>query len=234
MPRQPRYVLPGQPQHIIQRGNNRCDIFRADEDYHRYLSWLDDSCKKHRCDIHAYVLMTNHVHLLATPHNLNSISKTLQSLGRRYVRYFNRKYDRTGTLWEDRYKSTLIDSDRYLLTCYRYIELNPVRAGLAKHPADYYWSSYRFHAQGKANFLIRDHGLFMELGISEQERQRQYKTLFEANLDDKTLDSIRKATNKAWVLGTENFKARVEAALDRKVRPFPKKTRRKPKGVGVI
>ena len=136
MARLPRFVLPGQPQHIIQRGNNRGVIFVADEDYQFFLEKLGDLSVKHGCQLHAYVLMSNHVHLLMTPIEANSISKLMQSLGRYYVQYFNKKYMRTGTLWEGRYKATLLDSETYLLTCYRYIELNPVRAGIAGHPAD--------------------------------------------------------------------------------------------------
>ena len=149
MARQPRFVLPGQPQHVIQRGNNRQDIFRADEDYAFYLEKAEEAANKHECDIHAYVLMTNHVHLLVTPHLENSISKMMQMIGRYYVQYFNYRYRRTGTLWEGRYKASLIDSEQYLLTCMRYIELNPVRAtNMADHPSDYRWSSYGSNATG--------------------------------------------------------------------------------------
>ena len=147
MARLPRFVLPGQPQHVIQRGNNRQDIFRAKGDYHYYLEKLGEVADKHQCDIHAYVLMTNHVHLLVTPHQENSIGKMMQTLGRYYVQYFNDRYQRTGTLWEGRYKATLIDTEQYLLTCMRYIELNPVRAkNMAKHASEYPWSSYRCNA----------------------------------------------------------------------------------------
>jgi putative transposase len=130
MARLPRYVLPGQPQHVIQRGNNRGVTFFADEDYSFYLDRLKEACTKHGCAVHAYVLMTNHVHLLLTPDTSSSIAKVMQSVGRRYVQHINYTYRRTGTLWEGRYKATLIDSEQYLLTCSRYIELNPVRAGI--------------------------------------------------------------------------------------------------------
>ena len=149
MPRQLRYNLPGIPQHVIQRGNNRQATFFSDEDYMRYLADLKSACDQHQCEVHAYVLMTNHVHLLMTPHNGDGIAKTMQSLGRRYVVYINQTYRRTGTLWEGRYKAALIDSENYLLTCYRYIELNPVRAeGMVDHPGKYRWSSYRANALG--------------------------------------------------------------------------------------
>jgi putative transposase len=149
MARLPRFVLPGHPQHVIVRGNNRDPIFNADEDYRFYLDKLQDAAKKHSCDIHAYVLMTNHVHLLVSPHTEDGISKMIQMLGRYYVQYFNSTYRRSGTLWEGRYKASLIDSDTYALTCYRYIELNPVRANMVAHPAEYPWSSYRGNALGE-------------------------------------------------------------------------------------
>ncbi len=140
MARLPRFVIPGQPQHVIQRGNNRQAIFRAEADYQFFLEKLSEAADKHQCDIHAYILMTNHVHLLVTPQTENGIGKMMQMLGRYYVHYFNNRYKRTGTLWEGRYKATLIDSEQYLLTCMRYIELNPVRAqNMAEHPADYPW-----------------------------------------------------------------------------------------------
>jgi putative transposase len=146
MARLPRFSIPGQSQHVIQRGNNRDAIFVADEDYGFYLEKLKDACQKFHCEIHAYVLMTNHVHLLITPYSENGISKVMQSLGRFYVQYFNYQYRRTGTLWEGRYRATLLDSEQYLLICSRYIELNPVRAGMVLHAGEYPWSSYRCNA----------------------------------------------------------------------------------------
>jgi len=154
MARLPRFIIPDQPQHVIVRGNNRDPIFFDDVDYQFYLEKLKQACEKHECDLHAYVLMTNHVHLLITPHTQHGLGKVMQMVGRYYVQYFNHSYQRTGTLWEGRYKATLIDSERYLLTCYRYIELNPVRAGMVEHAADYPWSSYRFNASGQENTLV--------------------------------------------------------------------------------
>jgi len=141
MARLPRFVIPDQPQHVILRGNNRAETFCADADYSFYLEKLKSACDKHGCSVHAYVLMTNHVHLLITPHLEQSLGKAMQMLGRYYVQYYNFCYRRTGTLWEGRYKATLIDSEAYLLTCMRYIELNPGRAGMVIDPADYPWSS---------------------------------------------------------------------------------------------
>ena len=147
MARLPRFVIPGQPQHVIQRGNNRQDIFKVDNDYLFYLEKLQAAAEKHQCDIHAYVLMTNHVHLLLTPHTEEGIGKMMQMVGRYYVQFYNHSYNRTGTLWEGRYKATLIDSEHYLFTCMRYIELNPVRAkGMVDHPGKYRWSSYHCNA----------------------------------------------------------------------------------------
>ena len=149
MPRKPRYVIPGQPQHVIQRGNNRCPIFITDDDYGCFGRYLREACSRQGCHVHAYVFMTNHIHLLVTPGSEDSIAKAMQSVGRRYVQYFNTTYQRTGTLWEGRYKATLIDSENYLFTCSRYIELNPVRANMVNHPSEYMWSSYRANALGK-------------------------------------------------------------------------------------
>ncbi len=157
MARLPRYVLPGVPQHVIQRGNNREPIFAHGEDYSFYLEKLEEALKKYSCQLHAYVLMTNHVHLLITPQAENGIGKVMQSLGRSYVQYYNYVYTRTGTLWEGRYKATLLNSEQYLLTCMRYIELNPVRANMVKHPSEYPYSSYAKNAVGKQNNLSHPH-----------------------------------------------------------------------------
>jgi|SRR5438876_135651 len=222
MARLPRYFLPGQPQHVIQRGNNRTPIFVTDDDYSCYLDCLAAATQRHGADIHAYVLMTNHVHLLVTPHHPESLPRILQSVGRRYVQYFNYTYQRTGTLWEGRYKATLIDSAQYLLSCYRYIELNPVRAHMVATPGEYRWSSYRHHAQGTADNIITDHELYRALGGTDQERQAAYRALFAIHLDDSHLTEIRDATNKAWVLGDERFQNEVAALAQRRAHPLPK------------
>ena len=179
MARLPRFYIKNQPQHLIQRGNNRDIIFGADEDYRLYLDCLEEASKANGLKIHAYVLMTNHVHLLASPSEETSISKTFQSVGRRYVQYYNYKYKRTGTLWEGRYKSSIIDSTNYLLTCMRYIEINPVRArDMAKHPKNYRWSSYGYNALGNDDNLITPHRIYKNLGVSEKERLQAYRHLF--------------------------------------------------------
>lgn len=218
MARLPRFILPGQPQHVIQRGNDRQNIFRSDEDYQFYLDKLLDAANKHQCDIHAYVLMTNHVHILVTPHTEEGIRKMMQMLGRYYVQYFNNRYQRTGTLWEGRYKATLIDAEQYFLTCMRYIELNPVRAkNMATHPSEYPWSSYSFNAQGQFDELVTPHHEYKRLGKVDVERQSEYRQLFRTRITEITLDAIREATNKAWVLGSERFKKRIENKLNRPV-----------------
>ncbi len=227
MARLPRYNLPGQPQHVILRGNNRSAIFAAQEDYPFFIECLRIASGQHGCAIHAYVLMTNHVHLLMTPQHENSIGKTLQSLGRRYVQYFNYTHQRTGTLWEGRYKATLIDSERYLLTCYRYIELNPVRARMVQHPREYPWSSYMCHAEGRVDPLISEHALYLALGRTIAERQAAYRALFRLRINEATLIAIRDATNKGWALGNEMFMKKTAALVGRRLLPLPKGRPRK-------
>lgn len=222
MARLPRFDIPGQPQHVIQRGNNRSAIFADEEDYEFYLKKLGDACQKHQCDLHAYVLMTNHVHLLLTPHAKGGIGKVMQMLGRYYVQYFNYRYSRTGTLWEGRYKASVIDSEQYLLTCSRYIELNPVRAGMVEHPRDYLWSSYHFNAMGVGSALIKPHSIYNDLGVNAFECQAAYRGLFAEPVSDEVIEEIRAATNKAWVLGGEKFQQQIEALTQRQARPKPR------------
>ena len=219
MARLPRFNIVGQPQHVIVRGNNREPIFYSEPDYLFYLDKLQQACEKHNCDLHAYVLMTNHVHMLITPNTENALSKAMQMIGRYYVQYFNHAYQRTGTLWEGRYKATLIDSDLYALTCYRYIELNPVRAKMVDHPAEYPWSSYRCNALGEQCELIEPHPLYQQFGREKTDRTLAYRALFEQLIAEKTLDEIREATNKAWVLGSDYFKARIEKQTNRPTAP---------------
>lgn len=222
MARLPRFVIPGQPQHVIVRGNNRSDIFCDNADYQFYLEKLLLACNKHSCDVHAYVLMTNHVHMLITPHTEQSISKAMQMVGRYYVQYFNYSYQRSGTLWEGRYKATLIDSESYLLTCMRYIELNPVRANMVLHPSEYPWSSYHCNALGQPNDLVVPHLVYNRMGKAAGERQAAYRQLFKHRISNDSLDEIREATNKAWVLGDNRFKQRIQKKLERRVEPSAK------------
>jgi putative transposase len=222
MARLGRIIIPGQPQHVIVRGNNRSEIFCCDGDYLFYLNKLQAACRKHDCQVHAYVLMTNHVHLLITPFTEQGLSKTIQMIGRYYVQYFNYSYGRTGTLWEGRYKATLIDTESYLLTCMRYIELNPVRAGMVDKPADYRWSSYHYNALGQADDLVTPHAEFVRLGVNINKRQTAYRALFNHMISTQQLNEIRDATNKAWVLGNSRFKEQIQSQLTRRIEPARK------------
>lgn len=217
MPRQPRYGLVGITQHVVQRGNNRQMTFFATEDRRYYLDCLKDACARHHCQLHAYVLMTNHVHLLITPLQPDAIAKVMQSVGRRYVRYINDVYRRSGTLWEGRYKASLVD-DVYVLTCCRYIELNPVRASIVNDPVKYEWSSFRHHVGQQQDPVIREHAQYVALGRTPTQRYAAYRDLFRMHLDPAAILSIRQTTNQCLVLGTERFKDEVEQLLSRRVR----------------
>lgn len=217
-----RVVAPGYPQHVIHRGNNRQDIFFADGDFERYLAWLGDAARRHDCAIHAYVLMTNHIHLLVTPNDEDGMPRMMQSVGRRYSGYVNARYGRTGTLWEGRYRSCVVDSDRYLFTCARYIELNPVRAGLVRHPAGYRWSSYHHNAQGRPDPMVTPHALYRDLGAGRDRRAQAYRALFETALDAATLGDLRAALHKGWPLGDDGFRARIGRLSGRPVAPRPR------------
>jgi len=217
MARHPRFVVPGQSLHLIQRGNNRQPCFFADEDYRYYLDCLKDAAGRYEARVHAYVLMTNHVHLLLTPELIQTPSMLLQSVGRRYVRYVNQVYHRSGTLWEGRYKSTLIDSGRYLLTCSRYIEMNPVRAQMVKHPGEYRWSSYPCNAEGAVDDVIAPHPIYLSQGNSSAVRAHAYRSLLEQHLSSQDIQAIREATETGVVLGNDRFKKQVEVVLNRRV-----------------
>jgi len=212
----PRLYLPGCAQHVIQRGNNREVCFYDEADYNAYLSFLKEAATKYQVAIHAFVLMTNHVHLLVTPSNEQGISRMMQAQGRKYVQYFNFTYGRTGTLWEGRYKSTLVDADNYLLTVSRYIELNPVRANMVQHPSEYPWSSYQENALGKPIQLLTPHSIYRQLGKIDKQRQSAYRALFRGKVSERDLAVIREATNKAWALGDDRFKAQIEAKTGRR------------------
>ena len=217
MPRKPRMYLPGIPCHVVQRGNDRKACFFAEDDYFFYLQSLKQACQKYQVEVHAYVLMTNHVHLLMTPSDEIGISRVMQWLGRYYVQYINKTYRRTGTLWEGRHKSSLINADQYLLSCYRYIELNPVNANMVEHPGDYQWSSYRWHAYGETDLIITDHPLYQELGISQDARTTNYRTLFSSMLDKKMIHEIAKSAQFSMPLGNQNFKEQIEQTLGRSI-----------------
>jgi putative transposase len=218
MARLTRLCLPGIPQHIIQRGNNRQPCFSSDEDIAAYANWLLQAANRYKVHIHAWAFMTNHVHLLATPQEELAVSKMMQFVGRHYVRYFNHTYHRTGTLWEGRFKSCLVQEEEYLFNCYRYIELNPVRANMVNHPMDYRWSSYQANALGVESRLRQPHPLYLGLGKTASEREAHYRGLFEAHVNDRVINDIRTATNKGLVLGNEIFKDEVAELTGRRVR----------------
>jgi putative transposase len=219
MPRQPRLDLAGVPQHIVQRGNDRQPCFFQDVDHVRYLDELREICLRESCAVHAYVLMTNHVHLLMTPSGQGQVARVMQSLGRRYVRYVNDRYRRTGTLWEGRYKACLVDSESYLLRCYRYIELNPLRARMVADPADYRWSSFACNALGVVDPLIRPHSSYLSLGGNVDERCSVYRALVEETITPDELASIRLHLQRQHAYGTERFRVAIEAQLSRRAGP---------------
>ena len=219
MPRRPRLTLPNVPLHLIQRGNNRQACFVADEDYQNYLDWLGEYAGKTGCRIHAYVLMTNHVHLLVSAERGGASGELMKALGQRYVQYFNKTYRRSGTLWEGRYRSCLTQAEPYLLACQRYIELNPVRAAMVEHPASYRWSSYRANAQGETDPLITTHALYRALGDNATSRQAAYRELFREELEAGVVDQIRHATNGNYALGSQLFGEQIAQALKQRAQP---------------
>ncbi|WP_339650713.1 transposase [Halopseudomonas pelagia] len=219
MARRRRISHPGIAQHLIQRGNNRQVCFANEQDMLIYGQWLRDYSAEYGVAIHAWVFMTNHVHLLATPDGINSIGLMMQALGRQYVRYFNGRYRRTGTLWEGRYRSCLVDSAEYLLQCQRYIEMNPVRASMVAAPHDYRWSSYRTNAHGKPSQLVRPHPLYQQLGSTPEDRQVAYRALFAEQLPAELIEEISQATLSGLALGNERFKSQIESLTGQSVQP---------------
>jgi putative transposase len=197
------------PLHVVQRGNNRQAIFTSDKDIAAYAHWLEEGTVKFNVQVHGWAFMTNHVHLLLTPFSENAVSNLLQYLGRLYVRYFNFAYARSGTLFEGRFKSSLIQQENYLLNCLRYIELNPVRAGMATDPGGYRWSSYRMHAFGLAAKMWSPHAVYLALGRSDSARQRTYRALMCEALDQDVIAKIRHCANAGLVLGSEKFRLQV-------------------------
>jgi putative transposase len=215
MPRFARLDIAGIPQHIVQRGVDRQPCFHLASNYWRYLDDLHIASGRHGCMVHAYVLMTNHVHLLVTPDSEGATSRMMQQLGRRYVRYYNGCRERTGTLWEGRFRSCLVGSDDYLLACQRYIELNPVRAGLAQSPGAYRWSSYRHHAWGDPDPVVQSHALYFSLGMQAENRRENYVTLVGEALPDRQVDELRRYTQQGRAWGNKGFQRRVAGLLKR-------------------
>jgi len=221
MPRRPRIHLDGAPLHIVQRGHDREACFFAEEDYHAYLHGLKHALAEAHCALHAYALMPNHVHLLLTPKRAETVPRLIIALGRRYVQYINQTYRHTGALWDSRYKSSLIHADSYLLTCQRYIELNPVRAGMVDDPAHYRWTSYRANALGRADELITPHPVYLALGQEARPRQAAYRALLRGELDAEVISDIRLALNQNQPLGNARFLNRIAKAAGerREARP---------------
>jgi putative transposase len=219
MARTARLIVPNQPHHIIQRGNNRQQIFRDDDDFRKFSGWLLDAARLFKVAVHAYVLMDNHIHLLASPSDEIGLARMMQWIGRHYVLYFNRKHGRTGTLWEGRYKTSVIDSDNYFLACCRYIEMNPVRAGLTADPAAYPWSSYAHHAGVKPDPLINDHPLYWALGNTPFAREAVFKALAAQALTTEEIEFMDRALLKGKPLGSDEFQIVLEKRTNCRVRP---------------
>ena len=217
MPRKPRFYVPGAPVHAVQRGHNRSVVFFDDFDYLEYLRCLKQASDSCGCKIHAYVLMTNHVHLLLTPECADSVGRLFQALGRQYVRYVNKTYQRHGGLWEGRYKCNVIESQEYFLSCMRYIELNPVRAGMVDHPAKYRWSSFGANALGANNAILTAQAEYVILGHSPADRQFVYRGLFDVEMDAGKLALLRGSFQTGTPLGNEKFRVEIETALGLKV-----------------
>lgn len=219
MARQSRLVIPFQAHQLVQRGNDGQLIFRDNEDYSLFLQWLREAARQQKVAIHAYVLMPDHFHLLVSPSGQDGLGRMMQWIGRHYVPYFNRKYERSGSLWQGRFRASVIDSERYFMTCCCYIELNPVRAGIVASPAEFLWSSYTHHIGARPDALITDHPLYWALGNTPFQREAAYRTLIEQGLTPEETKMLNQAMLKGWALGSEQFKDGLEKRLNRRVRP---------------
>lgn len=217
MARLPRLTLPGYPHHVIQRGNNRQPIFATDSDRERLLALLAEYAKKFQVSLHAYVLMSNHFHLLVTPETADGLPQMMQAVGRRYVRYFNDRQGRSGTLWEGRYRSTLIETDRYLLACMAYIDLNPVRAGLVAQARDYPWSSHGHYIGQRHDKLVTPHPIFWTLGNTPFAREAAYADLVHAGVAPEQQAALTDSALRGWVLGRPDFVADLQKQTPRRL-----------------
>lgn len=221
MARLPRLTVPGYPHHVIQRGNNRQNIFRDDRDREQMLELWREHSARENVAVHAYVLMSNHIHFLATPQTQTGLSAMMQAAGRRYVQYFNHRHHRSGTLWEGRFRSSLIQSERYLLACMVYIDLNPVRAGMVNRPADYPWSSHG-HCIGLRNDrLLTPHPLYWQLGNTPFAREAAYAELVTRGLAHRQQAELGTTAIKGWALGDDGFLAQVQKLTGRRTQPKP-------------
>lgn len=217
MARLPRLTVPGYAHHIIQRGNNRQPIFEGRADYDLLLDLLDENARKYQVAVHAYVLMSNHFHLLATPETAEGIPQMMQAVGRRYVRNYNMRHARTGTLWEGRYKSTLIQAERYLLACMVYLDLNPVRAGMVADPADYAWSSHQHYIGRRADRLVTPHPLYWEMGNTPFAREHAYVDLVHAGIGPEQQQALTDSALRGWALGEPDYVADLQRRTARRV-----------------
>jgi len=222
MPRRPRFELIGVPQHVIQRGVDRQPVFFSDDDCRIYLDWLGEYASRRDVALHAYCLMTNHVHLLLSAPSAAALAGLMQDMGRRYVQYVNRTYRRSGGLWQGRYKASFVQSERYLLACMRYVELNPVRAGMVRVPGEYRWSSYRANALGAEDKLLTPHDQYLAFGLTSEERQHAYQDLFSSEVDEPAWDLIRTATQQGVVVGDSRYAEVIEKRLGQMVQPRPR------------
>lgn len=217
MARLPRLTVPGYPHHLIQRGNNRQAIFAANADYEALLAMLDENARKFEVELHAYVLMTNHFHLLATPATVTGLPSLMQAVGRRYVRYFNQRQGRSGTLWEGRYRSTLIQADRYLLACMVYMDLNPVRAGIAPIARDYPWSSHGHYIGLRGDKLIVPHALYWTLGNTPFAREAAYAEMVAAGIGQQQQQALTNSALQGWALGEPDYVEELQKRTERRV-----------------
>lgn len=216
MPRRARMYIPGLPYHIVQRGNNREACFVEPENYQFYLDLWQEVSRRYGVKVHAYCLMTNHIHFLATPSTETALSNTMKVVGSRYAQYINKKYLRTGTLWEGRHRSSLVQQDLYLLTCYRYIELNPVRAKMVSRPEEYRWSSYLSNGWGKKSMVVPHQG-YLDLGGNQEARCHAYRYLFENQLSEENMHLIRKAAHYCQPIGDDRFRKQIESKYGIKI-----------------
>ena len=220
MARLQRAAPVGVPVHILLRANNGQQCFKASSDYAVFLWWLRQYSEKYQVDVHAWTLLEDHLHLLSTPNTAGGLSQMIQALGRQYVRFFNQQNQRSGTLWEGRYRSCLVQPGHYLLEVIRYIELNPVRLSLVNHADDYNWTSFQINAKGKPSALCKPHADYLKLGDTKEERAEKYHTYCEQSTNDELLKEIRDSTNKGLAIGEDSFKMEVEKMTGRRVRPL--------------
>jgi putative transposase len=227
MARLPRLVIPHQVHHIFQKGNDQQLIFREAADYVAFLAWLREAAKQFRVAIHAYALLPDRVHLLVTPAEAAGLGRMMQWIGRHYVPWFNRKYGRSGTLWQGRFKATLVDAENFFMLCSRFIESSPSRAGIAAEPAEYPWSSYGHHIGLKPDPLITDHSLYWGLGNTPFDREIAYRGLMEQALAPEQNEALEQAIIKGWAIGSEEFKRQMEKSSHRRVSALKKGRPRK-------